>query len=449
MAKASAASALLPVPLDTFTWPLIGSRAWYGYALCMKMRHLHLRLVLAAVGGTHLEVVFARWLGANIGRHVHLDCVYLAEHSLLEIGDGATITCSALTPHYAQPGGVALAPVVVGAHATIMYGCSLQHNVRVAEGVLLQPYSAGLVGCTLASGTWGGFPAERLSAAPSPPAPPPLPLWYETIALPLPDFLCGCVCGLLFGADALFCTAQWLANRSVFFLGLPVAAGQWIGGVQPPPIDTPQADPATKLPVAVKGWYLASSDRDAFALTLEYKLCEWELPFRTVSVPVSAFTVRPGSLLQWFHLHLTFDAKWAQANASVNWFFWQVPLSALRVRANRLTPDGASWSVHVSCLGRTAVELTLRRVQVDTATPLLCTDAGQPLTGVEWLASKLAAALLLPATLSCCVGMAMMHSTTKAIVRAPQQLATDVGRQAQTAPLTQITIERPIPPAHS
>ena len=86
---------------------------------------------------------------------------------------------------------------------------------------------------------------------------------------------------------------------------------------------------------------------------------------------------------------------------------------------------------------------------MDTATPLLRTDAGQPLTGVEWLASKLAAALLLPATLSCCVGMAMMHSTTKAIVRAPQQLATDVGRQAQTAPLTQITIERPIPPAHS
>ena len=415
----------------------------------MKMRHLHLRPVLAAVGGTHLEVVFARWLGANIGKCVHLDCAYLSEHSLLEIGDGATVTYSALTPHYAQSGGVALAPVVVGAHATIMYGCSLQHNVRVAEGVLLQPYSAGLVGCTLASGTWGGFPAERLSAALSQPTQPTLPLWYEIIALPLPDLLCACVCGLLFGADALFCTAQWLADRSAFFLGLPVAARQWIGGVLPPPMDTPQADPATKLPAAVKGWYLASGDRDAFALTLEDRLCAWELPFRTVSIPISAFTLRPGSLLQWFHFHLTFDAKWVQANARLNWFFWQVPLSALRVRASRLTPDGASWSVHVSCLGRTAVELTLRRVQVDTATALLCTDAGRPLTGIEWLASKLAAALLLPATLSCCIGMAMMHITTKAIAGAPEQLAAGVVRQqAQTAPLKQITIECPVPPAY-
>ena len=424
--------------MPTRHFPLTtGSHAFYRYSVCMKMRQLHLRPVLAAVGGTHLEVVFARWLGANIGKCVHLDCVYLAEHSLLEIGDGATITYSALTPHYTHSGGVALAPVVVGAHATIMYGCSLQHNVRVAEGVLLQPYSAGLVGCTLASGTWGGFPAERLSAAPSPPTPPPLPLWYEIIALvPLPDLLCACVCGLLFGADALFCTAQWLAGRSAFFLGLPVAARHWIGGVRPQPMDTPQADPATKLPAAVKGWYLASGDRDAFALTLEDRLCAWELPFRTVSIPFSAFTLRPGSLLQWVHLHLTFDAKWAQANARVNWFFWQVPLSALRVRASRLTPDGASWSVHVSCLGRTAVELTLRRVQVDTVTPLLCTDAGRPLTGVEWLASKFAAALLLPATLGCCAGMAMKQScwgTTPGIASAPQHLK-------------QIRVERPVSP---
>ena len=413
------------------------------------MRMLHYPAVLAAVGGTHLEVIFARWLGATIGRRVHLDGVFLMEHNLIEIGDGASLTFSALAPHYASPGGVALAPVVVGAHATIMYGCSLQYNVRVAEGALLQPYSAGTLSCTLTSGTWGGCPAERLSGAPSPPTPPPLPLWYEIIALPLPDLLCACVCGLFFGADALLCTAQWLAGRSAFLLGLPVTAGRWIAGVRSSPTYSPHADPATELPAAVKGWYLASDDRDAFALTLEDRLCEWELPLQTVSVPASAFILGPGSLLQWFHLHFTFDRKWAQANASVNWFFWQVPLSALRVRANRLTPDGASWSVHVSCLGRTAVELTLRRVQVDTATPLLCTDAGQPLTGVEWLASKLAAALLLPATLSCCVGMAMMHGTTKAIVRAPQQLATDVGRQAQTAPLTQITIERPIPPAHS
>ena len=407
----------------------------------MKMRHLHLRLVLAAVGGTHLEVVFARWLGAHIGKCVHLDCVYLAEHSLIEIGDGATITYSGLTANYAQPGGVAMAPVVVGAHATIMYGCNLQHNVRVAEGVSLQPYSAGLVGCTLASGTWGGFPAERLSAAPSPPPPQPLPLWYEIISLPFPDLLCACACGLLFGADALFCFAQWLADRSTFFLGLPVVARRWIGGVRPPP-DAPQAESATNLPAAVKGWYLASGDHGAFALTLEDKLCTWELPFRTVFIPASAFTLRCGSLLQWFHLHLTFDAKWAQATASVKLFFWRVPLSALRVRASRLTPDGASWAVHISCLGRTAVELDLRRVQVDTSTPLLCTDAGRPLTGVEWLASKIAAALLLPATLGCCAGMAMVHSTTPGIT-SPQQLVEDDARYTQTATLKQIIVERP------
>ena len=120
----------------SFHFPSPGSRAWYGYAICLNMRQLHYPAVLAAVGGTHLEVIFARWLGATIGRRVHLDGVFLMEHNLIEIGDGASLTSSALAPHYASPGGVALAPVVVGAHATIMYGCSLQHNVRVAEGVL-------------------------------------------------------------------------------------------------------------------------------------------------------------------------------------------------------------------------------------------------------------------------------------------------------------------------
>ena len=86
---------------------------------------------------------------------------------------------------------------------------------------------------------------------------------------------------------------------------------------------------------------------------------------------------------------------------------------------------------------------------MDTATPLLRTDAGRPLTGIEWLASKIAAALLLPATLSCCVGMAMVHSTTKTVAGAPEQLAAGaVRQQAQTAPLKQITVELPVPPAY-
>ncbi len=124
---------------------------------------------------------------------------------------------------------------------------------------------------------------------------------------------------------------------------------------------------------------------------------------------------------------------------------------------------------------------------MDTATPLLRTDAGRPLTGIEWLASKIAAALLLPATLSCCVGMAMVHSTTKMesyfadllstaavwcepfcldcsvplvysinykrkkriVAGAPEQLtAGAVRQQAQTAPLKQITVELPVPPAY-
>jgi len=107
--------------------------------------------------------LYYRLMGMKIGRNVTINSTAIADPSLIEIEDGATIGGSAsVLAHYAQGGYLVIAPVKIGAGATIGLRAVIMGGVEVGAKAKVLASSFVLPNTKIPDGeTWAGIPAQR------------------------------------------------------------------------------------------------------------------------------------------------------------------------------------------------------------------------------------------------------------------------------------------------
>jgi acetyltransferase-like isoleucine patch superfamily enzyme len=113
---------------------------------------------------TPFGIWFLKAMGMTIGRHAFVNTEYISDPQLITLGDDAAIGGSVrIFAHYGGGGNFVIAPVVIGARATIGLGATIMGDVEVGEGAIVLPHSVLLPGSRVGPGeTWGGVPARRI-----------------------------------------------------------------------------------------------------------------------------------------------------------------------------------------------------------------------------------------------------------------------------------------------
>ena len=107
---------------------------------------------------------YYRLMGMKIGHNVTINTVAIADPSLIELGDKVTLggSCS-LMAHYAQGGFLVIAPVKIGAGATIGLRAIVMGGVTVGEKAKVLAGSFVVPKTVIPPGeTWGGIPAVKV-----------------------------------------------------------------------------------------------------------------------------------------------------------------------------------------------------------------------------------------------------------------------------------------------
>jgi acetyltransferase-like isoleucine patch superfamily enzyme len=138
-----------------------GALRWYVHATLTLLPRLTFLEFLSA---TPYLNVFYMLMGMKIGEGVTINTTAIADPSLIELGDRVTLggSCN-LMAHYAQGGYLVIAPVKIGAGATIglraiiMGGVTVGSKAKVLAGSFVMPKTV------IPDGeTWGGIPAVRI-----------------------------------------------------------------------------------------------------------------------------------------------------------------------------------------------------------------------------------------------------------------------------------------------
>jgi acetyltransferase-like isoleucine patch superfamily enzyme len=108
---------------------------------------------------------FLKAMGMKIGRHAFINTEYISDPQLITLGDDAALGGSVrIFAHHGGGGNLVIAPVEIGARATIGLGVTVMGDVIVGEGATVLPNSVLLPGSRVGAGeTWGGVPAQRIS----------------------------------------------------------------------------------------------------------------------------------------------------------------------------------------------------------------------------------------------------------------------------------------------
>ncbi len=119
-------------------------------------------VTLTPMGGWFLSA-----MGMTLGKRVFVNTEYISDPRLITLGDDVVIGGSVhLFAHFGGGGHLTVAPVVIGARATIGEKATVMGDVRVGEDAVVLPHSVLLPGSRVGAGeTWGGIPARRISAA--------------------------------------------------------------------------------------------------------------------------------------------------------------------------------------------------------------------------------------------------------------------------------------------
>ena len=134
---------------------------WYIHAtMTLIVRYTFLELVTPSA----FAQLYYRLMGMKIGRNVTINSTAIADPSLIEIEDGATIGGSAsVLAHYAQGGYLVIAPVKIGAGATIGLRAVIMGGVEVGAKDKVLASSFVLPNTKIPPGeTWAGIPAQRI-----------------------------------------------------------------------------------------------------------------------------------------------------------------------------------------------------------------------------------------------------------------------------------------------
>jgi len=113
---------------------------------------------------TPFGIWFLKAMGMKIGRHAFINTEYISDPQLITLGDDAALGGSVrIFAHHGGGGNLVIAPVVIGARATIGLGATVMGDVIVGEGATVLPNSVLLPGSRVGAGeTWGGVPARQI-----------------------------------------------------------------------------------------------------------------------------------------------------------------------------------------------------------------------------------------------------------------------------------------------
>ena len=114
---------------------------------------------------TPFGIWFLKAMGTRIGRHAFINTEYISDPQLLQIGDDAALGGSVrICAHFGGGGHLTVAPVVIGARATLGLAVTVMGDVEVGDGATVLPNSVLLPGSRVGAGeTWGGVPARRIT----------------------------------------------------------------------------------------------------------------------------------------------------------------------------------------------------------------------------------------------------------------------------------------------
>ncbi|KDO34738.1 hypothetical protein SPRG_00800 [Saprolegnia parasitica CBS 223.65] len=145
------------------TYPLWGTFyvRWWFVSRLLKLADLRL------LGDTYWLALWYRCLGAHIGQHVHLDVVNLVACDLLHIGDHATLGKQVLlSAEYVDNGVLHLGPIRIGANTVIGTSVTLEANVLVEDGAVVESMAGVVTGMVVpARQVVAGSPATVVGAA--------------------------------------------------------------------------------------------------------------------------------------------------------------------------------------------------------------------------------------------------------------------------------------------
>lgn len=139
----------------------LAAMRWYVHCtMTLVVRYSFLEFVTPSAFST----LYYRLMGMKIGRNVAINSTAIADPSLIEMEDNVTIGGSAsVLAHYAQGGYLVIAPVKIGAGATIGLRAVVMGGVEVGPKAKVLASSFVLPGTKIPAGeTWAGIPAERI-----------------------------------------------------------------------------------------------------------------------------------------------------------------------------------------------------------------------------------------------------------------------------------------------
>jgi non-ribosomal peptide synthetase-like protein len=163
---APALNFLLGGRLKPYRGPAISLTALRWYVHC-TMTLIVRYSFLDFVTPSPFAELYYRLMGMKIGRNVTINSTAIADPSLIEIEDGATIGGSAsVLAHYAQGGYLVIAPVKIGAGATIGLRAVIMGGAEVGAKAKVLASSFVLPNTKIPAGeTWAGIPAQRIEIA--------------------------------------------------------------------------------------------------------------------------------------------------------------------------------------------------------------------------------------------------------------------------------------------
>ena len=122
---------------------------------------------------TPLNILFFRMMGMEIGEGVQINTCFISDPSMISVGDRVTIGGSAtIIGHYGVGGLLILAPVRIGAGATVGLRAIVMGGTEIGANAKILPNSVLLPKAKIPAGeTWGGVPAQKIESRRAPTEP--------------------------------------------------------------------------------------------------------------------------------------------------------------------------------------------------------------------------------------------------------------------------------------
>ena len=123
--------------------------------------------ILPFITTTPFALWFLRAMGMRVGRRVYVFTEFISDPCLITLEDDVVLGGGVrIFAHSAGGGHLLIAPVRVGAGATVGVNATVMGDVVIGPRALIQPHSVVIPGSRVGAGeVWGGIPARPIDTA--------------------------------------------------------------------------------------------------------------------------------------------------------------------------------------------------------------------------------------------------------------------------------------------